>query len=53
MEVKLNASVFNAEALREKGMNASQVATKLGVSRECVSKWLKGESMPKPDKLLA
>lgn len=53
MEMKLNASVFNAEALREKGMNASQVATKLGVSRECVSKWLKGESMPKPDKLLA
>ena len=53
MEVKLNASVFNAETLREKGMNASHVATKLGVSRECVSKWLKGESMPKPDKLLA
>ena len=53
MEMKLNASVFNAETLREKGMNASQVATKLGVSRECVSKWLKGESMPKPDKLLA
>ena len=53
MEVKLNTSVFNAEALREKGLNASQVATKLGVSRECVSKWLKGESMPKPDKLLA
>jgi len=53
MVMKLNASVFNAEALREKGMNASQVATKLGVSRECVSKWLKGESMPKPDKLLA
>ena len=53
MEVKLNASVFNVEALREKGMNASQVAAKLGVSRECVSKWLKGESMPKPDKLLA
>ena len=53
MEVKLNASVFNVEALRERGMNASQVASKLGVSRECVSKWLKGESMPKPDKLLA
>ena len=53
MEVKLNASVFNAEALRERGMNASQVAAKLGVSRECVSKWLKGESMPKPEKLLA
>ena len=53
MEVKLNPSVFNVEALRERGMNASQVASKLGVSRECVSKWLKGESMPKPDKLLA
>lgn len=53
MKVKLNASVFNAEALREKGLNASQVAAKLGVSRECVSKWLQGESMPKPDKLLA
>lgn len=53
MQMILNASVFNAEALREHGMNASQVATKLGVSRECVSKWLKGESMPKPNKLLA
>lgn len=53
MQMKLNASVFNAEALREKGMNASQVAAKLGVSRECVSKWLNGESMPKPDKLLS
>ncbi len=53
MEVKLNTSIFNVEALSEKGLNASQVATKLGVSREAVSKWLKGETMPKPDKLLA
>lgn len=53
MEVKLNPSVFNSEALRAKGLNASAVAKALGVSRECVSKWLGGESMPKPDKLLA
>ena len=53
MEVKLNTSVFNVETLSEKGLNASQVASKLGVSREAVSKWLKGETMPKPDKLLA
>lgn len=53
METKLNLSVFNPEKLSEKGMNASNVAKQLDVSRECVSKWLKGESMPKPDKLLA
>lgn len=52
MELKLNLAVFNAERLLEKGMNASNVAKRLNVSRECVSKWLKGESMPKPDKLL-
>lgn len=52
MEMKLNLSVFNTERLSEKGMNASHVAKRLNVSRECVSKWLKGESMPKPDKLL-
>ena len=52
MEVKLNLSVFNANKLSEKGMNASSVAKRLNVSRECVSKWLNGESMPKPDKLL-
>lgn len=53
MEVKLNPNVFNAEALQAKGLNASAVAKSLGVSRECVSKWLGGESLPKPDKLLA
>ena len=52
MEVKLNLSVFNANRLSERGMNASSVAKRLNVSRECVSKWLNGESMPKPDKLL-
>jgi len=52
MEVKLNLSVFNTNKLSERGMNASSVAKRLNVSRECVSKWLNGESMPKPDKLL-
>ena len=52
MEVKLNLSVFNANKLSERGMNASSVARRLNVSRECVSKWLNGESMPRPDKLL-
>lgn len=52
MEMRLNLAVFNPERLSEKGMNASCMAKRLNVSRECVSKWLKGESMPKPDKLL-
>lgn len=49
MEAKLNLSVFNTNKLSERGMNASRIAKQLKVSRACVSKWLNGESMPKPD----
>ena len=34
------------------GLNAAMIAREIGVSRESVSKWLKGESFPRPNKLL-
>ena len=34
------------------GLNQAAVARELDVSREAVSKWLKGRSTPRPDKLL-
>ncbi len=40
------------DALIKAGLNQSDLATKLKVSREAVSKWFAGESFPKPDKLL-
>lgn len=40
------------DALIKAGLNQSDLATKLKVSREAVSKWFAGESLPKPDKLL-
>ena len=39
-------------AFEQKGLNAAAIADKLAVSREAVSKWLNGESFPRPDKLL-
>ncbi len=33
-------------------MNQSDLASKLNVSREAVSNWLRGESFPQPDKLI-
>lgn len=51
MKKQINAAVFHT-SLTQAGMNASQLATKLGVSREAVSKWQRGDSFPKPDKLL-
>ena len=39
-------------AMREKGLNQAAVAAKLDVSREAVSKWIKGSSFPRPRKLL-
>lgn len=39
-------------ALEAAGISPSALATKLDVSREAVSKWLNGESYPRPDKLL-
>ena len=40
------------EALPRAGLNQSGLAKAIGVSRESVSKWFKGESIPQPDKLL-
>lgn len=51
MEKRLNTDALR-KALNAKGLNAAAVADKLKVSREAVSKWLNGESIPRPDKLL-
>lgn len=51
VEKRLNIEALR-EALRDKGLSAAAVADKLDVSREAVSKWLNGESVPRPDKLL-
>lgn len=40
------------EAMESSGLNAATISKKTGVSRESVSKWLKGKSLPRPDKLL-
>ncbi len=47
----LNVSVLD-DALIKAGLNQSRLAEKLNVSREAVSKWMKGEAFPAPDKLL-
>lgn len=51
VEKRLNIDALR-DALKSKGLNAAAVADKLNVSREAVSKWLNGESIPRPDKLL-
>jgi transcriptional regulator with XRE-family HTH domain len=51
MKKLINASVFH-DSLTRAGLNAAQLAKKLGVSREAVSKWQRGEAFPKPDKLI-
>lgn len=40
------------EAMGRSGLNSAGLAKELGVSREAVSKWLNGQSLPRPDKLL-
>jgi transcriptional regulator with XRE-family HTH domain len=40
------------DALIKAGFNQSGLAEKINVSREAVSKWMKGEAFPSPDKLL-
>jgi transcriptional regulator with XRE-family HTH domain len=47
----LNIQAFS-DALPRAGLSPANVAERLGVSREAVSKWLHGESVPQPDKLL-
>lgn len=51
MKKQINVAVFQA-SLTEAGLNASALAKQLGVSREAVSKWQRGDSFPRPDKLL-
>jgi len=51
MNKSLNLPVLE-DALIKAGMKQSDLAAKLSVSREAVSKWFKGESFPQPDKLL-
>jgi transcriptional regulator with XRE-family HTH domain len=41
-----------SDALIKLGLNQSNLAEKLNVSREAVSKWLRGECFPQPAKLL-
>lgn len=40
------------QAMETAGLSQATLAERLGVSREAVSKWLKKDSFPKPDKLL-
>lgn len=40
------------DALAAKGLSQTALAEALGVTRAAVSKWLRGESFPRPDKLL-
>jgi predicted nuclease of restriction endonuclease-like (RecB) superfamily/transcriptional regulator with XRE-family HTH domain len=47
----LNAQAIS-DALSRAGLSPAKLAEQLNVSREAVSKWLHGESIPKPDKLL-
>lgn len=51
MKKQIDFAVFHA-SLTQAGLNAAQLAKQLGVSREAVSKWQRGEAFPKPDKLI-
>lgn len=51
MNKRLDTSSIQ-KALENIGINAANLAEKLAVSREAVSKWLNGKSFPRPDKLL-
>ena len=48
---KLNIESISLK-LRDLGFNQSMLADKLSVSRETVSKWISGESFPRPKLLL-
>lgn len=51
MQGALNLIVLK-DAMQRAGLNPAGLAKKLDVSREAVSKWLNGQSLPRPDKLL-
>ena len=40
------------DAMAALGLSQAAIARELGVSREAVSKWLRGRALPRPDKLL-
>lgn len=51
MSKRLNSEKLTGK-MESAGLSQADIAKALEVSREAVSKWLKGISMPKPDKLL-
>lgn len=51
MEKRLNVNALR-HGMDEAGLSPAGLAKSLEVSREAVSKWLGGESIPRPDKLL-
>lgn len=51
MDRRLNLKEIE-RAMADAGLNAASLAKELDVSREATSKWLNGESLPRPDKLL-
>lgn len=51
MEKRLNVDALR-RGMDEAGLSPAGLAKSLEVSREAVSKWLSGESIPRPDKLL-
>ena len=52
MKNVLKLSVFNKKLLEHKGLTLEGLGEKCGVSKEAVSKWLSGRSMPTDDKLM-
>lgn len=38
--------------MEQRGLNQAQLAETVGVSRAAMTKWLKGQDLPRPDKLL-
>lgn len=51
MENKLNVKNIQ-QRVQELGLNQTAIAKEMQVSREAVSKWLRNEKFPRPDKLL-
>jgi len=49
---KLNKKAI-LDSMRDRGLSQAAIATRLEVSREAVSKWIKGNAFPRPRKLLA
>jgi transcriptional regulator with XRE-family HTH domain len=50
-EIKLNIESIRS-SLNQLGINQTELAKNIDVSKEAVSQWLKGEKVPRPAKLL-